>query len=211
MLALLEAEAADRAEGTDRPTASARQEGLSAVFNHGDPALVCERHDVFHLTGIPKEMGNDDRFRSRRESRLDGAGGDVARTRIDIREYGNRALVEDRGERAHVSDGCRYDLVSGLRVDCGHRAVDRGRARGARIGVPGAEEGSEIALERLGERALGARECSAPDRLAHEFDLFGSECSPRGVLVGGQLERRLGAGGTAGIVRAPLMKLDSDA
>ena len=120
----------------------------------------------------------------RSDSRVgDRCGGDVAGARVDVGEDRDRALVEDRGERAHVGDRGRDDLVAGLGIDRGDGGVDRGGARRARDRALTAEQRGEPRLELGDLRALRARQRAAADDVGEARELGLTEAASTGVLI----------------------------
>ena len=64
VLALLQAEAADGAEGADHLAVFAGEVGLRAVLDYRDAAAAGEFEDRRHLARIAEQMGDDDRLRA---------------------------------------------------------------------------------------------------------------------------------------------------
>ena len=113
----------------------------------------------------------------------DRVGGDVAGARVDVGEHRDRALVEDRRQRAHVGDRGGDDLVARLGVE------GRDAAWMAAVPEEQASRGGRRAssanscCEVVDHPTLGGRERSALEDLSKKSQFFVAETSARGVLV----------------------------
>jgi hypothetical protein len=189
VLALLEAEAADRPQRAHEPSGALGEERLGAVLDHRDALAVGERRDRRHVHRVAEQVGDDDPARALGEAVLDGLRGDVERDRVDVREDRDRTLVEDGREGAHVRDRRRDELVARLGVDRGDRRVHRRGPRVAGDRVLRTDAARELLLELARVGALRAGQHPAADNLLEQIELFGPERAPRSVLIRGQPHR----------------------
>ena len=183
VLALLQAEAADRTDRAHEPAVGPGEERLRAVLDQRHAVPLCDPRDAREVGRVPEQVRDDDRARAVADPGLDRLGRDVAGTRVDVREHGDRALVDDRCQCTHVGDGSCDDLVTGFGVDRGDRGVYGARARGCGDRVRGADQIREALLERRDHRALRAREHAALDDGPHRLDLVVTERAPRCILI----------------------------
>ena len=163
-------------------------ERLGAVLDHRDAAAAGQLHDLAHSARVAEQVRDHDRLGARAEGGFDRVGGDVVGERIDVGEHGDRRLVEDGREGAHVGDRGGDDLVARLGIDRRDRRVERGRAVRAGVGVLDAHVGGEVLLEPFDELPLGAGERAAFDRGGEREHFVVAQLAAGGVLVGGELD-----------------------
>ena len=186
VLALLEAEAADGAERADLAAAVLGQKAWAQSSMTGMPLESASSMIAVMSHGIAEEVGDDDRLGAVAEAGLDGLRRHVAGDRVDVGEDRDGALVEDRGQGAHVGDRRRDDLVAGLRVDGRDRGVDRRRAGGAGVGVLDAPSHSAKRVSSSLTKRPWAVSVPVAMAAASSVDLLLAEGPAGGVLVGGQ-------------------------
>jgi hypothetical protein len=182
VLALLQAEAADRAVCSYQLATIAREVCLSAIFEHGQTVLAGEIDDRAHLAGIAEQMRDYDRLGLFAQACGDSISRDVAGERIDVGEHRNSSLVEDRRQCAHVGDRRRDDFVARFRIDRGNRAMNGRRAGRAGDRVLSPEQLGEAFLQCRAGRTFRAGKRAALNYLDQLRDFFRPE-GPTGRLL----------------------------
>src|SRR5688572_5474429 len=104
MFALLQAEAADGADGSHKLAIMSRHEGLGAIFDHGNLPAASQFHDFGHFTRISEKMGDDDGLRPLAEALPDALSRDVVGSWVDISENRNGCLIQNGSQGSHIGN-----------------------------------------------------------------------------------------------------------
>ena len=103
ILGRIKAKAANFGDRARHLHAISRADRLTCVFNHGDSAILGERHDRIHVRALSEQMNRNDRLGARR---------DLPPQILDIEQVAVRIDV-DCLERVHLDrDGERHALPS---------------------------------------------------------------------------------------------------
>ena len=99
ILTLVEAERRDVTEGAGSLPLIGRTMGLAGVFDHCQSVPSGDIVDRVHVTGNSPVVDGKDRFRLRRDRRLDTSGVDEHRVPVDVDEDRNRVVMQDGRRR----------------------------------------------------------------------------------------------------------------
>ncbi len=102
---------------------------MRAIFDQGDAVLVSQLAKGFHRRRVAEQVRDNDRFGAIADCIFDACRIKITRRGIDVSKDGDRRLIKDRRDRAHIGDRRRDDLVARFRVDSCDCRVD---CRGAR-------------------------------------------------------------------------------
>ncbi len=169
----VEGEHRRRREGPDPPALVLRADGMRGVLEHGDPAGGGELEDRIEVRRLAHEVDRQDHLRSRREPLLDLLDPDVQSGRVDVREDGPGAAVDDRVERRHERHGRRHDFVARADSEREERDVQARGRRGDRHGIAAADVLGERGGETLDLRPR--RDPAGGERIEQLLDFLGAD------------------------------------
>jgi hypothetical protein len=191
VFSLLQAEAADGAECSDIFVVVTGQKCLSAIFDDRQIVRVGKLHDRPHLTRIAEQVCDNDGPGLFADPCLNRFRGDVVSFWINVGKNGNRSLVDDRCQRAHVGDRRGDNLVAGLRIDRGNGRMHGCRSAGAGMSMSSAQLRSEALLKLADEGSLRAGQCPAAKYGCQIFEFLSTEGAAGRVLIGWKLDLML--------------------
>ena len=167
----MKAEAAEIADGSQRPALIFRQDPLGRVLHHEQAVPFRDIHDLVHLTAHAGIMNRNDPLRFLRNGVLDQLLIDVHGVRTDVHKYGRRPPQHESVRGGHKIEGGHDHLVP--------RSYAREQRRQLRgVGAGGGEQTFLRPRARLDPLAALFRERSvAADllvfhRLPHIFHFF---------------------------------------
>ena len=128
ILAAIEAERRHVAKGAGLLALIQRSVRLTRVFDHRQFVFFGNGVDFVHIRRLPVEMHRDNGLRAFRNLALNLGGIDAKSVGIDVHEYGDSVLLQDRqGAGDERQGGCDH-LIAGTDAGRGHRDVQRRRS-----------------------------------------------------------------------------------
>ena len=152
VLARLEREAARVRDGAHRLALVRRAVGLRRVLDDDEVVLPGDLQHLVEIAGVAVDVDGHEGPRARGEGRLDGAHVDVAVLRVDVDEHGDGADLHHREGGRHERVGGDDDFVALAHAQRRQRHREGARPAVGELGVRGAGEGGELALQGGGLR-----------------------------------------------------------
>ena len=129
--------------------------GLAGVFNHQQPAPVCDLHDRIHLARLAEDVHRHDGLGPGRDCFFYARRIKVECLWIDVDEYRLCAGVEDAVGRGDEAERRRDDLIACVDAIGQKRHMQRRRPRRRCDGVLDAADLGECFFQIRGPSALG--------------------------------------------------------
>src|SRR5207249_1926951 len=162
-----EGEGREMAVRAERAALVLGAEGFTSVLDERKSMSLGQLPQRIELARIAEDVDSEDRAGAVSDGGLRRSRVEVQRTRVDVREHGPRALVEEAVGRGDEGERRRHNLVSG--ADSGQsdgEVKPRGAARDARR-VSRADALCKELLEAVERRA--ERERTRAQHLEHEL------------------------------------------
>ena len=142
-----------------------RVDRLAGVLDHGDIALLRDRHDLLDIDRPARQMHGQDRLRMLGDGRLDQIGVDGAGVGIDVHEDGQGVEIGDRVDGCDERIRRRDDLVARADAEHAQRRAQGRRAAVGQVAVGHAHRLGEHLLEIVHRMAAQAAPVAALERL----------------------------------------------